>query len=144
MGGAIMGTTILYFMPSLFTSLGSHVISLDQKTGTVQWETEILPGRSQLVAHQKNVYVVVESLSKRRLFVLDAKNGKIVQETTLEGSGQAPTLLVEDGRVFVTCGGVASAFTLEGVLLWKNEFKGKGNGAMGMSTLERDRQADEY
>ncbi len=131
-------------MPSLFTSLGNHVTSLDQKTGAIQWETEILPGRSQIIAHQKNVYVVVESLTKRRLFVLEAKGGKILQEAVLDGSGQAPTLLIEDSLVFVTCGGVLSAFDLEGTLLWKNEFKGKGNGAMGMSTLEHDRQADEY
>ncbi len=127
--------------PLLFAVFYGAVIAVDQKTGLPVWEAPIPTGRAQLVARKERVYVVSERGS---LFVFDAQDGALLKNTPLSGNGQAPTLLVDEEKVFVTCGGELQAFDLEGELLWTNTCAGKGNGAVGMATTNVDRQADEY
>ncbi len=130
-------------MPSsiLFITLSGTLYALDTKTGVTAWETTIGNGRSQLCIHQNHAYVVSES---QELFVVDTKTGAVIKKVPLSGLGQAPTLLIDHDQVYVTSGGVVHAFQLDGTPLWKNEFKGKGNGSINMATDNADRQADEY
>lgn len=125
----------------LFTVFHTGVLALDQRTGDQVWETLLPLGRSQVIAHDKRVYIASEQAG---LCVLDASNGEMTKQVALSGSGQAPTLLIEGERVFVSCGGEIQAFDLEGELLWTNACEGKGNGPVSMATMNSDRQADEY
>ncbi len=121
--------------------LGGGVHSVDSASGTIRWSTVITNGRHQLCIHKERVYVAVEG---GKLYVLDVETGSINVQTQFSGYGQAPTLLIDQDRVFVSYGGELSAFDLEGRLLWTNPFKGSGNGSMSLATSGKDRQVDEF
>jgi outer membrane protein assembly factor BamB len=129
-------------MPSLlFVQLGGFLHGINRETGQTTWETELGVGRGQLVCVKDRVYVAAES---KKLFILNANTGKLEATTSFRGMGQAPTILADGDRIFVTSGGTLNAFDLDGEVLWSNPFKGRGNGSMGLATATADRQADEY
>jgi outer membrane protein assembly factor BamB len=100
-------------MSSSLLAVAFHtgVVALDQKTGVQVWEASLALGRSQVVVHDDHVYVASEQAG---LCVLDASTGEVVKRVTLSGSGQAPTLLIEGQRVFVSCGRGDSGFFARG------------------------------
>ena len=126
---------------AMYATIGAKLHAINQETGAVLWEADIPTGRSQLVVHQGRIYVASEF---KTLSIFQADTGALLRTSPLSGMGQAATLLLDNEKVFVTCGGVLHAFTLEGAPLWINEFKGRGNGSMAIATAEKDRQADEY
>lgn len=128
--------------PILFVTIGGSLFAIHAKTGAIAWETSIGAGRAQLAVHQDRVYVVSEFNSL--LTIIHAQDGSRLCEVNFSGSGQAPTILIDHEQVFVSSGGELHAFDLNGALLWTHPFKGKGNGALALATIYKDRQADEY
>jgi outer membrane protein assembly factor BamB len=130
-------------MPStfLYVTLGGVLHAVDTQTGAVAWETPIAAGRVQLLVHQERIYIACEFGS---LEILHAATGALLKKASLSGSGHAATLLIEENKVFVTCGGELTVFDLNGGLLWSQKFKGRGNGTMALATATQNRQADEY
>ncbi len=125
----------------IFACVGRTVHAINQQTGAIIWETPITAGRIQMVVHQDRVYVACEVGS---LEILNADTGALLKKVSIPGRGHAATILIEDGKVFVSCGGELTALDLNGTQLWTHDFKGKGNGTLSLATTQRDRQADEY
>ena len=124
----------------LFVGISGCVTALRKKTGEKIWETLIGYYPHQLCVERERVYVAMQGGD---LYVLSAQTGEVLKKGSFPGTGQNPTLLVEDGMVFVTAGGELTAFDLDGNQQWTNPFKGHGNNVVTLATTTKDRQGDE-
>lgn len=125
----------------LVAAFSGNVFGLDSATGRVLWEQELdtAGNPSALVVTESFVYVA----TFRTLACLHYRTGKIVWSVDTHVAGRA-TLMLHGERLFVGKRGVIECFSLSGESVWRNDFKGKGEGAIALGHPGAVMQADDH
>jgi len=124
----------------LIVALSGNVMALDARSGKRRWEYALGGVATEVLVHGGRVYVVG---SQRPFVVLEYATGReMVKHANLATWNGRPTMLIDQGRVFVASGGEVFCFDLEGELLWQNEMKGRGIGSIALALPDHARQAD--
>ena len=124
----------------LVAAFSGRVFGLDPATGRVLWEKtlDMAGNPSALVVTESFVYVATFST----LTCLRYTRGELVWTVDTHVAGRA-TLLLDDERLLVGKRGVVECFSLSGERLWRNDFKGKGQGAVALGYPGAVMQADD-
>ncbi|MEI8257786.1 MAG: PQQ-binding-like beta-propeller repeat protein [Deltaproteobacteria bacterium] len=119
-----------YQPPSvLVVAFNGHVFGLSPTNGAHLWEREVRGFYPRLQALHDRVLV----LASGKLHCLALANGATLWEVALGFSDEA-TLLCDGTIAFVaSLGEVATLLVADGRVLWRDAFKGKGNGEVALA-----------
>jgi outer membrane protein assembly factor BamB len=120
----------------VIVGFGGKVFALDPETGRRIWAWD--GGTSsavRLCVEEGRVYV----LARTCLACVEAARGSLIWQLTIP---IADTLLVSGDRIFVGGAGEVRCYSGDGALLWEDEFKGMGLGAVALAVEGRSSQAD--
>lgn len=128
-------------LDNLVVVLGGRVAGINPLTGVVVWQHQFKSSRMRIEIYRETIYVLVSDAHK--VVGLKYPTGEKLFETELPGTYySSPTMFIERQRVYVAVGGELSALTLDGELLWANEFPGWGTGAMTIANATQLRSGD--
>ena len=114
--------------PVVVAAFGGFVYGLDPATGGVFWEFEDGSAIPRLIVTDTHVFAL-----GRKLACLTYPDGQLVWQ--VEVVGFAPSfILVGDKLFFGSTGEVSCHSAINGQQLWKNEFKGRGQGNVALGT----------
>lgn len=124
----------------LVVAFGRQILGLDPGTGAVRWE---YPMKSlleiELIERDGRLYCA----NAMRLVCLGYPGGEPIFDVEIPGEfNNRPSLVLEEGRLFLASGGEVTAFDLDGNVLWHNRLEGRGVGRVALGFPGNFRQAD--
>jgi outer membrane protein assembly factor BamB len=128
----------------LVVAFRGWVFGLERATGQVRWET-LLEDLS--CEAETEIWIgddVVIAASVNRLSFIAYATGQLYASVPLAGSYLGrPTMLVDEGHVYIGGSGQLACYTMGGQLAWLEPFKGKGGGSVALGLPGNTRQADD-
>lgn len=124
----------------LIVALNGHIIALDANSGKKRWRYGLGGIGIEVLVHAGRVY----ALGSQKFFtVLDYATGREVRKhAALATWNGRPTMLLDQQRIFIGCGGEVFCFDLDGELLWHDPMAGRGVGSLALAMPDNARQAD--
>lgn len=120
----------------LIVGFGGKVFGLDPETGKRLWAWDTGSSSAVRLAIEEGAVFL---LTRNFLARVDISTGALVWQTTIPA---ADTLLVDRERIFVGGAGEVRCYSFEGKLLWEDDFRGMGLGAVALATEGKACQAD--
>lgn len=126
----------------LVTAFNSQLFGIDRATGQVRWTvSEILGYGLFEIAIEHDVVIVASPVN---LGFVEYLTGKILAVVPIGGEYPGrPTMLVDNGFVYIGRQGELTCFTTRGQKVWQEPFKGKGMSTMALGLPGNVRQADD-
>lgn len=126
---------------NLVVVLGGRVAGINPLTGVVIWHHEFKSSRMRIEIYRDIIYIFASDAHK--VIGLKYPTGEKLFETKIPGNYySSPTMMIEGQRIYVAVGGELFALTLEGDLLWANEFPGWGTGVMSIANSTKIQSGD--
>jgi outer membrane protein assembly factor BamB len=120
----------------LIVGFGGKVFGLDPETGKRIWAWDTGSNAAVRLAVDGGTVIL---LTRNFLARVEAANGVPVWQTTIPA---ADTLLVDGGRIFVGGAGEVRCYSMEGKLMWEDDFRGMGLGAVALGVDGKVSQSD--
>ncbi len=120
----------------LVVGFGGKVFGVDPETGKRLWAWDTSSNAVvRLAIEEGGVFLLTRNFLAR----VEVTTGALVWQTTIPA---ADTLLVDRGRIFVGGAGEVRCYSLDGKLLWEDDFRGMGLGAVSLGVEGKVSQAD--
>jgi len=122
--------------PPLIAGFGGKVFGIDPETGKRLWAWDTGSNAAVRVAVEEGgVFLLTRNFLAR----VDLATGALSWQATIPA---ADTLLVDRGRIFVGGAGEVRCYSFDGRLMWEDDFRGMGLGAVALATEGKACQAD--
>lgn len=119
---------------------GSHLVALDQATGTVVWGPVALAGLCNAAYDQATVFVINANVAAGQpvaLQALDAATGTVKWSQTLPGVyGCGPPPAVAGGFVYIAYGRVIALAETDGTIAWTSQSLVNGQNSSPAATAD--------
>lgn len=126
---------------TLVTAFAGKVFGLDRRTGATLWTHALDQNGVLEIAIHEGVVIVV---TRGTLSFIDYATGRGLARVTLVGQWAGrPTMIVDDGHIYIGRHGELSCYKLTGQPVWNQPFPGQGMGGMALGLPGNLRQADD-
>lgn len=120
----------------IIVGFGGKVFGLDPETGKRMWGLDTGSNAAVRFAIEGGSVVL---LTRNFLARIELATGVLAWQTTIPA---ADTILVDGGRIFVGGAGEVRCYSFDGKLLWEDDFRGMGLGAVALGVEGKVSQAD--
>jgi len=126
----------------LVTAFSGKIFGLDRSSGRIVWSAE-------LESYGGEVEIVIDSgviiaCTRQRLALFEYPSGRAIAYVALAGEyAGRPTMVVDQGQIFVARNGEIACYTMHGQALWLQPFEGMGFGSIALGLPGNVRQADD-
>jgi outer membrane protein assembly factor BamB len=118
-------------LPILVVAFGGRIFGMNPQTGQRVWVFEgdmVTQGAgTRLLIDDQRIYATFH----QQFVVLDYLTGAVLRRAAMPG-GTFGSMMIVEGRVYSAGNGAVACFSLDGALLWSDEFKGMGYGEVAL------------
>ena len=122
--------------------MDGHLLAMEVATGRLAWQHELaVKDAVEMAIHEGRVYA---TSGGSVLSCFDYRTGTPIFEKQVPGVYRGrPTMLIQDGRLFLGSGGEVACFDLDGNVIWHEGLVGRGIGNVALGVPGQVRPADE-